>query len=100
MGKLNIACCDFCGKTGEPDEFWATIKFRSKKYEYDAGTNPQEHEWFLCRGCKVAFLELMEEVIKKTRQVAAKENRKTRAAARAEAKNLLLPQSKKHAEAR
>lgn len=64
---VTITSCDICGATGA-DEFWADVTFRSKKYEYDDGTNPQNYDWTLCRGCKVKLLDFMDRASKVARK--------------------------------
>lgn len=64
---VTITTCDICGDD-EADEFWAEVTFRSRKYEYDDGTNPQNHNWTLCRGCKVILLNFMEFAAKQAKK--------------------------------
>ncbi len=64
---ITVTTCDICGAKDE-DDFWAEVTFRSRKYEYDDGTNPQDYNWTLCRRCKVILLDFMEFAAKQPRK--------------------------------
>lgn len=71
MAKSVTYKCDKCGKTstdvGFVKTYWAFISLKSHMYLFDNGTAEQNHDWHLCRECKVEFLDDMDKMTKKTK---------------------------------